>query len=256
MSRLLILAAATAALLALAGCGRRVVQGPPAEGEPLPPRTVLHEVEPGETLPEIADAYYGDPDRAERIAADNGLTEPERLVPGSRLLLRFSRSEWERAQRRAAAREPYNRGVRLLEEGRLEEAEAAFRDALAVAPGFHSARYNLALTLSRRGQLVEARTLLRELVDERPEDPDFLFALGHVLFQEGSFDAAADVFGRLLAVAPDHRRGAFGRARALQEGGHLDEARAAWLAYLELDDTSGWADTARRNLEQLSLPRP
>lgn len=253
MVKLLMMVLALGAALATAGCeGKRVgVRTESSRPSRQADRTLEHEVQPGQTLAGIADAYYGDPDQAGRIAADNGIAAPERLAPGSRLVLSFSEREWEGAGRRAAAMVPYNEGVRLMEEGKLEEAERAFGEALAEAPDFSSARYNLALLASRRGRLAEARRSLEELVQERPREPDFLFALGHVHFQEGDFPAAVAAFDRLLAVSPRHLRGAFGRARALQEAGRLPEARAAWEAYLKLDGTSGWADAARQNLQQL-----
>ena len=54
--------------------------------------------------------------------------------------------------------------------------------------------------------------------------------------------------GKLLTQDPTHRRGSFSLARALQESGRTEEAIAAWEAYLRLDDSSSWAETARRNL--------
>lgn len=44
----------------------------------------------------------------------------------------------------------------------------------------------------------------------------------------------------------------FNRALALQASGLRDEARAAWQAYLTIDDRSGWADEARSRLRILS----
>ena len=44
----------------------------------------------------------------------------------------------------------------------------------------------------------------------------------------------------------------FNRALALQASGLLNEAKAAWQAYLTIDDRSGWADDARTRLRILS----
>ena len=46
----------------------------------------------------------------------------------------------------------------------------------------------------------------------------------------------------------------FNRALALQTIGQMDEARAAWQAFLTIDDRSGWADDARARLRILSNP--
>ena len=47
----------------------------------------------------------------------------------------------------------------------------------------------------------------------------------------------------------------FNRAYALQRLGLLQEARDAWRAFLVIDDQSGWADEARRNLRELEERR-
>jgi tetratricopeptide (TPR) repeat protein len=211
----------------------------------------VHQVSPGESLATIADNYYGDPAQQEQIARDNGVASVEDLDTGSALVLRFDEREWQVAQKRAAAMKPYNRGVDFLEREQLDEAEREFRLALEIAPNFVNARYNLALVLMQRGQHEPAERQLAALVDERPSDSDFLFAYGHVLFLELRFAEAVAAFEQLLKLDPSHRRGAFGLARALQEAGRNEEAIAAWQAYLQLDSTSSWADTARRNLQQL-----
>lgn len=259
---LLLLSAVT--LAAAGGCAKRVVRHPPPDvPPPTPPVTVressptsrshrvTHEVLSGETLAMIADNYYGDPGRAGEIARDNGLREPERLVAGSSLVLRFSAAEWAIAEKRAAAMLPYNRGVDAFGEGRLEEAAAEFQKALAIAPDFKSASYNLALVHGRRGRYEDAERLLAALLAERPREPDVLLAYGNVLFHQTRFDAAIAEFRRLLQLDPGHRQAAFSMARALQEAGRRDEAITAWRAYLRLDSQSVWAEAARQALRDL-----
>jgi Flp pilus assembly protein TadD len=248
-----VLLAAPATLLPMGGCAKRVA--PPA-GEPSPPeeteaRVLVHQVAPGESLALIADNYYGDPAAADRIARDNGIADPSRLAAGSTLLLRFDDASWSEARRRAAALEPYNRGVEALEQEDLERAEEQFRLALRTAPELVSARYNLAVVLGQRGRHDEAAALLTELHALRPQSVDIAFALGHSLFQMGEFARASEVFGALVAAHPDHRRAAFGLARSLQESDQRAAAAAAWRRYLELDSSSGWADQARRYLSEL-----
>lgn len=237
------------ALVGLASCGKRVMPetaAPVAEAE-----IIEHTVGAGESLERIADLYYGDPGRAAAIAADNGLSDPSRLAEGSVLRLRFAPQEYRRARQRAAAFEPYSRGVEAMGRGDLVEAERRFRLALRTVPDLADARYNLALVLLKRGRAEEATDLLRPLVAERPADADAGFALGNALFQQTRYLEAAQVFGDVLATAPDHRRAAFGHARALQEAGARQEARDAWRRYLDLDADSNWAAEARRHLREL-----
>jgi len=242
------------ALLGLSACGGSQAPPPPRTEAPPPPpesRTLAHTVQEGETLERIADLYYGDPGRAADIAASNGIDDPSRLAAGSVLQLGFAEAEYQRARERAAALEPYNQGVSALARGNLDEAERQFRLALRVDPGLPDARYNLALVLLKRGQAEAAEELLRRLRSERPGDADFGFALGNALFAQTRYLEAATVFDQVLAVHPENRRAAFGHARALQEAGAHQEARAAWRRYLELDTESSWAAEARRHLAEL-----
>jgi tetratricopeptide (TPR) repeat protein len=245
--------AALVVLAALAGCSKKVVRteapttGPATAGE----HVIEHRIVTGETLALIADNYYGDPARATQVARDNDLADPDLVTPGSVLRLRFSDDEWAEARRRADALAAYNRGVDLMGQERLSEAERQFRQALDTAPGLVAARYNLALVLVQRGRATEALPLLEQLTDERPDDRDFRFARGHALFSAAMFAEAADQFGQVLALDPGHRRAAFGMARALEEDGRREEAMAAWEDYLVLDPDSSWAGQARRRLQAL-----
>ena len=244
---------AAAALGGLTGCSKQVPgPGPRTEPPPATGQVITHTVREGEDLRRIADLYYGDPDRATGIAADNGLQPPVNLVAGSVLQLTFAADEYARARRRAAALGPYNRGVAALDGGDLAEAERQFRLALRTAPGLADARYNLALVLLDRGQTDIAADSLAVLAAARPGDPDIGFALGNARFHQTRYREAAAAFAGVLERHPDHRRAAFGHARALQEAGEGAAAAAAWQAYLRLDPDSSWAVQARRHLRELT----
>ena len=238
-------------LVVVSGCGPRQAVPPVQSDAEAAEHVIEHRVLPGETLRQVADNYYGDPGRASGIARDNGIGDQDMVAEGSVLLLRFGPAQWEDARRRAAALESYNRGVDLLGQDRLAEAEKQFQLALRTAPGLLAARYNLALVHLRRGRNDQALQLLEELTRSRPDNPDFRFARGNALFQLTRFDEAVDQFSLVLDRNPDHSRAAFGLARSLQAAGRDNEARRAWARYLELDSTSSWAEIARRNYRKL-----
>ncbi len=236
----------------MAGCAKQVGSGLTTDQVvPSDQRIIEHTVGPGESLARIADNYYGDPDRYLDIARENGISDPGRIVPGSVLRLSFSADEWGGARQRAAALGPYNKGVDLMANERVGEAEKQFKLALETAPDLRAAKYNLALVYLKRGRNDRALVLLEELTTERPEDPDFLFARGNALFQSTRFDEAVVQFNGALKYRPGFKRAAFGLARSYQEGGHRNRAMTAWENYLKLDSTSSWAATARRNLRKL-----
>jgi hypothetical protein len=93
-----------ALVVSITGCSKKIYEGRPPVVTPSERARVLrHEVSPGESLAQIADYYYGDPGQGARIAEDNELGDPDRLAAGSMLLLQFSASEWQLAQKRGFA---------------------------------------------------------------------------------------------------------------------------------------------------------
>lgn len=65
------------------------------------------------------------------------------------------------------------------------------------------------------------------------------------------FARALEHFDRALQLKPDLPAPLFNRALCLEAMIVPDQARDAWLKYLETDSESGWADEARRHLQAL-----
>jgi len=81
-------------------------------------------------------------------------------------------------------------GIRLMAEGRLDEALAAFRRALDDNPAFALAAYNMGVVLAHQGQMPEAAEAFRKAIGLRPGFSTAHFALGLVLKASG--DPAAE----------------------------------------------------------------
>lgn len=60
-------------------------------------------------------------------------------------------------------------GVALLERGRPEEAEHAFREAIALCPGFDSSHVNLALMYAKQGRAAEAGAAVEAGLRQAPQ---------------------------------------------------------------------------------------
>ncbi len=76
-----------------------------------------------------------------------------------------------------------NLGAALRASGRVEEAEAAYREAIARAPDFPSAHGNLGNLLQGRGRLAEAEVALRRASELSPNDPQVLRSFGLCLMR-------------------------------------------------------------------------
>jgi hypothetical protein len=95
-------------------------------------------------------------------------------------------------------------GWDALNSGRIQEAAAAFDEALKVAPQQAAPLLGAGVAARLQGREEEAR---RYLVDALKIDPALTPAsllLGNVLYQAGDIDSAVDVYQQALAHAPDH----------------------------------------------------
>ena len=96
----------------------------------------------------------------------------------------------------------YNVGVVHLTAGRFKEAIPFFEKALADAPSYRNARYNLGLCYSYLDRLDEARRELEPLVNRDGSDVEALFALATVLDRGGETDEALRLLGEALRHDP------------------------------------------------------
>lgn len=77
-----------------------------------------------------------------------------------------------------------------LSMGRFDDAELAFRKALALEATSVEARYNLATCLSEQGKFLDAIPLLQSVISEKPELDEAKFNLGLVLRKMGKPEQA------------------------------------------------------------------
>ena len=114
--------------------------------------------------------------------------------------------------------------VQASAEGRLDDAEAAFRAVLVMSPGHDEALFGLGLTLMNARRFSEAVALLAQAAEAPDAEPIRRQCLAQALFLVGEFDQAAQTFAAVDAVEP------------LSDGARVVWARAA--AYAALDDAT------------------
>jgi protein O-GlcNAc transferase len=158
----------------------------------------------------------------------------------------------------------YTRAVQLHRAGNLAEAEALYREILAVNPNHADATHLLGVAAHQRQSGAEAARLIQRAIDlqgdnaeyhnnlgevwraaERMDDalaayraaiaidPKFAIAhnnLGVVLLDRGEVAAAEQAFRSALQLRPDYVAAAFNLGNALQRAGRLDEAVAIYRA--------------------------
>lgn len=128
---------------------------------------------------------------------------------------------------------PYNYGLVLMKEGRLEEAGQAFRRALEINPSFAEASNDLGYLLERQGNLAEAIAEYKKAVEERPAFRQAHFNLGRVLVNRHQYQEGIRELQQTLQPVDESTPAylyalgaAYGRAGERQEAlRYLQEAR-------------------------------
>ena len=137
--------------------------------------------------------------------------------------------------RQATARDPaffaarLNEGIALVNLQRLDEARDVLLDATRQQPNNARAWYNLGITyrtMAQSGQAIEAFEQVNRI---DPGDADSLYFLGQLHTQAGRYQQAIAALERCLALDPLHVSAEFGLARAYQLSGN-ETAAAKHLA--------------------------
>jgi predicted O-linked N-acetylglucosamine transferase (SPINDLY family) len=127
-----------------------------------------------------------------------------------------------------------NLGNALAELGQVEEAVAAFRQALAVRPDFVEACYNLGSVLQEAGRFDEAVAAYQDALKIRPDLPEAHVNLGNLLGDREKYTEAVEHYRRAIAIRPEMDTAHYNLGNALQKLGRLDEAVAAYRRTIEL----------------------
>jgi tetratricopeptide (TPR) repeat protein len=168
---------------------------------------------------------------------------PERLRDSLGRVL----AEYQQAMRATAERAEsnHNLGLVFADQGRRPEAEAAYRRALALDPGFTPAYVNLADLYRQIGREAGGEAfreiggedkgvaLLREGLQHQPLAAELHHALGLALVRAKQPGLARESLARAAELAPDNPRYAYIHAIALAEAGDQAAALAVLRAALE-----------------------
>ena len=97
-----------------------------------------------------------------------------------------------------------NLGIVLHALGRNDEAEAAYRKAIALDAGLAAAHYNLATLLHEHLRDAEATTEFRVALELRPDYADAWNGLGHSLHRQGQLSDAVNAFRSAVRYSPSN----------------------------------------------------
>lgn len=143
---------------------------------------------------------------------------------------------WSGREEKAAS--AYNRGNLLRDEGRTDEAVAAYRESLAEAPGFRAARFNLALALVETGMADEGLGELESLRMQDPQNLMILRAMGWAAWNAGDVQVSLGFYDEALEIFYADIESLHGKADVLDAAGRPLEAAVVRLFILDIDEST------------------
>ncbi len=146
-------------------------------------------------------------------------TEKQRNTPGA-----LPTAEVKDATPRLNASTYFAHAHLLERQGNLDQAVEQYRQALALAPKFASARNRLAITLNKLGQNAQATAEFKLATAETPNDAYLHNNLGFSLYLEGKYEEAIAALDRAIEIKPQFQRAHMNRGITLARLGRFDEA--------------------------------
>ncbi|HSS02499.1 MAG TPA: tetratricopeptide repeat protein [Kofleriaceae bacterium] len=133
------------------------------------------------------------------------------------------------ARDREALEQAVGRGSELLRQGKLDQAQRAFRAALEIDPDSARVLALLGLAHFRANEFADARTVYEQLVERAPTDASHRLNLGLVYLKLNDADRAISALEASRALDPSQGRAVSYLGLAYARGGRYAEAYRAFL---------------------------
>ena len=140
----------------------------------------------------------------------------------------------------------YNLGREYHQQGRTEEALAAYRTATAQRPDDIWAKTGLGMISLERGRLEEAQAYLQHALQMAPHSSNILNPMGALRLRQRRYQEALDIFETLIEMEPGFAKFYSGMGTALDGLNRTRDALRSFDRALELDPS---LEEARINRE-------
>jgi protein O-mannosyl-transferase len=128
-----------------------------------------------------------------------------------------------------------NLGVALMNQGRMQEAERHFMQAIEIKRDYAAPHDNMGLILAEKGKLHEAVMQYREAIRIRPNDERTYSNIGIAFARMGRLGEAGRWFGEAIRINPDNADGYNNMGAALARAGKVKAAIPYFERTLQLD---------------------
>lgn len=159
----------------------------------------------------------------------------------------------------AAAKAAFEKGEAGLAAGKLDEAAAAYQDAIKATPGYAPALNGLGSVLFKQKKAGEAIAQFRAATEADPTFKLAWFNLGYAARKSSDFAVAAQAYERYTALDANDPDGFYGLAESYKGAGQNDKAIAAYEAYLKKETRATeqkWIDKAKESIATLKAAAP
>ncbi len=156
-----------------------------------------------------------------------------------------------------AAKQHYARGVQLLKDGQVDQAEKVFQDALSADLFFGPAHNNLGTIYLRQKKYYLAAWEFQYAEKLMPNQAEPRNNLGLVYEAVGKLDDAAKSYEQALDLEPENPRIAGNLARVYVRSNRVDDKTRKLLEAVVMKDTRpDWIEWARERLALMGKSRP
>ena len=158
-----------------------------------------------------------------------------------------------------AAKAAFEKGEAGLAAGKLDEAAAAYQDAIKATPGYAPALNGLGSVLFKQKKAPEAISQFRAATEADPTFKLAWFNLGYAARKSSDFPVAAQAYEKYTALDQVDPDGFYGLAESYKGAGQNDKAIAAYETYLKKETRATeqkWIDKAKESIAALKAAAP
>ena len=123
------------------------------------------------------------------------------------------------------------------QQGRLTDAENAYRQVLSIAPNHPETLLNLGIVCEQLGKFDEAAVNFQKVVDLNPNHPEARYNLGNALVALGKVEEAIPCYQKAVSLKPDYIKAHFNLANVHMNLGHFEEAATGFRTTVNLAPT-------------------
>ncbi len=151
----------------------------------------------------------------------------------------------------------FERAEQSLAENRLEEAAAAYQQAIASKPDYAEAINGLGSVLFKQGRRDQAIAQFKKAIDADPRFKLAYFNLGYASRKSSDFDTAVRAYEKYIALDPEDPDGLYGLGESYRQLGQDAKAISAYQKFIAKETRPSeqrWVEKAREYVALLKSP--